>query len=250
MQFANRIMNRYLDRTEEDDGLAALPLFLSLRAATRGHVTATALPRAAGASARAEMAAEARRYLELAHRFLQPEPCRLIAIGGASGSGKSTLAAALAPQLGLRPGARVLRSDVTRKLLLGVAPETRLPVSAYTREMSQRVYDALCRKAASGLSTGYAVIIDAVSLIPDERRSFAAVARAAGVPFTGLWLEAPRAVMASRICARRHDVSDASAEILARQLRHDPGAIDWVRIDAGGRPEDCLDAARRALAAS
>ena len=40
---ANRVLNRYLDRTEEDDGLEAMPLFLSLRAGIRAHVTATAL---------------------------------------------------------------------------------------------------------------------------------------------------------------------------------------------------------------
>ena len=246
--FANRVFNRYLDRSEEDEGLAAMPFFLSLRAAIRAHVTATALGHAARAVASA-MACDARRYLDLAHRFLEPEPCRLVAIGGLSGTGKSTLAAGLAPELGLRPGARVLRSDVTRKLLLGVDPEERLPPTAYTRETSARVYDALCRKAAVRLAAGYTVIIDAVALTAEERSSFAEVARAAGVPFSGLWLDARPEAMADRIRERVRDASDASPEILAEQLRHDTEEIDWVRIDAGGRAEDCLAAARRALAA-
>jgi hypothetical protein len=55
---------------------------------------------------------------------------------------KSTLAAALAPAI----GARVLRSDVIRKHLFGVAPETPLPAIAYTPEVSGRVYDALRQK--------------------------------------------------------------------------------------------------------
>jgi hypothetical protein len=55
--------------------------------------------------------------------------------------------------------------------------------------------------------------------------------------------------MADRIRARVRDASDASPEILAEQLRHDTGKIDWVRIDAGGGAADCLAAARRALAA-
>jgi uncharacterized protein len=244
---ANRVLNRYLDRAEEDDGLAAIPLFLSLRAGIRAHVTATALERVADVAAKAAMAGEARRYFELAHRLLRPAPCRLVAIGGVSGTGKSTLAAALAPELGLCPGARLLRSDVIRKLLLGVAPETRLPDSGYTRQITRRVYDTLRRKAATALAAGYSVVIDAVSLKPEERRSFAEVARAAGVPFSGLWLEAPAPTMASRIRARHHDASDATAEILTQQLRHDPGLIDWSRIDAGGGPDDCLAAARHAL---
>jgi aminoglycoside phosphotransferase family enzyme/predicted kinase len=246
--FANRVLNRYLDRSEEDDGLAVMPFFLSLRAAIRAHVTATALKHAAGAVASAKMACDARRYLDLAERFLQPEPCRLVAIGGLSGTGKSTLAAGLAPELGLRPGARVLRSDVTRKLLLGVDPEERLPATAYSRETSARVYDALCRKAAVALAAGYTVIIDAVALTAEERSSFAEIARAAAVPFSGLWLEARPEAMADRIRGRVRDASDASPEILAEQLRHDTGKIDWVRIDAGGRAEDCLAAARRSLA--
>ena len=247
--FANRVFNRYLDRSEEDDGLAAMPLFLSLRAAIRAHVTATGLEHAAHAVAGAKMACDARRYLDLAHRFLQPQPCRLVAIGGLSGSGKSTLAAGLAPELGLRPGARVLRSDVIRKLLLGVDPEERLPATAYTRQTSARVYDALRRKAAVGLAAGYTVVIDAVALTSEERSSFAEVARAAAVPFSGLWLEARPKAMENRIRGRVRDASDASPEILAEQLRHDTGKIDWVRIDAGGGAEDCLANARHAFAA-
>ncbi len=245
---ANRVLNRYLDRTEEDDGLAAMPLFLSLRAGIRAHVTATAAAHAGNAETAAAMARQARDYLDLAHRALDPATPRLIAIGGVSGSGKSTLAAALAPALGPLPGARVLRSDVTRKLLLGVAPENRLPQSAYDRNATRRVYAALRRKAATALAAGCSAIVDAVSLTPAQRRSFAEVARAAGVPFTGLWLEAPPAAMAERIDARRNDASDATAAILARQLRHDPGPIDWTRIDAGGGLEATLAAARGALA--
>jgi hypothetical protein len=247
--FANRVFNRYLDRSEEDDGLAAMPLFLSLRAAIRAHVTATALEHAADAAAGAKMACNAHCYLDLAKRYLHPESCRLVAIGGLSGTGKSTLAAGLAPELGLRPGARMLRSDVTRKLLLGVHPEERLTATAYTRETSARVYDAVCRKAALGLAAGYTVVIDAVALTAEERNSFAEVARAAAVPFSGLWLEAGPEAMADRIRGRVGDASDATPEILAEQLRQDAGEIDWVRLEAGGGAEDCLTAARRALAA-
>ena len=121
--------------------------------------------------------------------------------------------------------------------------------SAYTREASARVYDALRRKAAVVLAAGYTVVIDAVALTAEERNSFAEVARAASVPFSGLWLEAGPEAMDNRIRGRVHDASDASPEILAEQLRHDTGTIDWVRINAGGRPEDCLAAARHALAA-
>src|SRR5271169_1735890 len=234
--FANLVLNRYLDLTDEDDGLAAMPLFLSSRAAIRAHVTAAAMERAAHAENKREMAAEARRYLDLAVRLLRPRPCRLLAIGGLSGTGKSTLAAALAPSL----GARVLRSDVIRKQLFGVAPETRLPTIAYSSQVSRRVYQTLRRKAAEALAAGYSVIIDAVSLKPAERQSLVAVAAAAGVPFAGVWLAAPAATMDLRLRARRHDASDASPAVLTQQLRQDPGTVEWVRIDASTGPADCL----------
>ena len=241
--FANLVLNRYLDLTDEDDGLAAMPLFLSSRAAIRAHVTAAAMERAAQPGAKPELAAEARSYLDLCGLSLRPRSCRLLAIGGLSGTGKSTLAAALAPSL----GARVLRSDVIRKQLFGVAPETRLPTSAYTSQVTRRVYQTLRRKTADALAAGYSVIIDAVSLKPAERQSFVAVAEAAGVPFAGIWLAAAAATMDRRLRARRHDASDASLEVLAQQLRQDPGTVDWVRIDAGTGPADCLSAVRRAL---
>jgi predicted kinase len=221
-----------------------MPLFLSLRAAIRAHVTAMAMDRAAPAESRLEKAVEARRYLELAARLLRPRPCRLVAIGGLSGSGKSTLAAALARGI----GARILRSDVIRKRLFGAAPETRLPAGAYTTEVSRRIYEALRQKAGAALAAGYSVIIDAVSLKPEERRSFAAVAEAAAVPFWGLWLAAPALTMEARLRARRHDASDASPEVLAQQLGQEAGPMDWMVIDASPGLEDCLAAARRALA--
>jgi hypothetical protein len=242
--FANLVFNRYLDLTGEDDGLAAMPLFLSSRAAIRAHVTAAAMERAAQPGAKPEMAAEARSYLDLAAQFLRPRSCRVVAIGGLSGTGKSTLSAALAPSL----GARVLRSDVIRKRLFGVAPETRLPAGAYTTEVSSRVYETLRRQATDAVAAGYSVIIDAVSLKPAERQSFAAGALAAGVPFSGLWLAAPAATMEGRLRTRHRDASDASPEVLAQQLRQDLGSMDWVRIDAGTGPANCLSAARRALA--
>jgi uncharacterized protein len=103
---ANEALNRYLDLTDEEDGLAALPLFISLRAAVRAHVTATAAMCVERLDERKSLGHEAGRYLDLARMVLERRPPRLIAIGGLSGTGKSTIARMLAPSLGARPGAR------------------------------------------------------------------------------------------------------------------------------------------------
>ncbi len=245
--FANLALNRYLDLTEEDDGLAAMPLFLALRAAIRAHVTATMAEHGwSGEDANAAFA-EARGYLDDAEAALASQPARLIAVGGLSGTGKSTLAARLAGELGRAPGARMLRSDVLRKLRFGAEPETPLPPEAYASDFTQLVYRDLCARAARALRAGYSAVIDAVALGEDERRAFAAVAAAAGVPFTGLWLEAPPDALIARVGRRHGDASDASREVIEQQLLCDPGALDWTRIEAGGDADATLMAARRAL---
>jgi uncharacterized protein len=246
--FANLVLNRYLDLTGEDDGIAAMPLFLALRAIIRAHVTATMAEHGWGGDNPEAAFAEARRYLDDAEAALAPGPPRLVAIGGLSGTGKSTLARRLAPELGRAPGARVLRSDVLRKLHFGFAPQEKLPLVAYGADFTEQVYRELGRKAAAALCAGHAAVIDAVALKEDERRAFAEVAAAAGVPFAGLWLEAAAGQLVARVDERSGDASDASREVVEQQLSQDPGPLDWTRIDAEGDPDAVLAAARRAIA--
>jgi hypothetical protein len=53
--------------------------------------------------------------------------------------------------------------------------------------------------------------------------------------------------MLARVGGRRNDASDASDEVLGRQLSLDPGALEWIRIDSGGDPDRTLATARRAM---
>lgn len=248
-ELCNRVLNRYLDRTADEGGLPALPLFLSLRAGIRAHVTAAAAGRQSHAETAAGLAEESRSYLALATEMLGPRAPRLIAIGGLSGTGKTSLAHEIAPALGPVPGARILRSDVLRKRSFGVSPETRMPAAAYEREVTERVYRALCEEAARTLAGGYAAVADAVFLRPDDRRSIGEVARAEAVRFTGFWLEATPEILARRIESRERDASDADVEVMRRQATLAPGAITWHRIDAGVDLERISEQARTILAA-
>jgi aminoglycoside phosphotransferase family enzyme/predicted kinase len=233
----NAVFNRYLDLMEDDDGVAALPLFLSIRAAVRAHVTAAAASLKTDAAAREGAAGEAREYLRLALALIAPEPPAAVAIGGLSGTGKSTAAYALAPRLGAAPGARVVRSDVLRKRLCGAALTARLPPEAYDEAMTDRVYAALLSGVDGMLAGGHAVIGDAVFVRPEQRAAIERTAARRGVPFVGLWLEAPLATLERRIEGRHDDVSDATVEIVRRQQGYDAGDIGWHRIDAGGSVE-------------
>jgi aminoglycoside phosphotransferase family enzyme/predicted kinase len=234
------VFNRYLDVGDESDGIAAMPLFLALRAWVRAHVTATA------AKGGAADAAEARRYFDLARDFLQPRPPRIVAVGGLSGTGKSTIAAILAGRLAPSP-ARVLRSDVIRKRLFGAAPEQRLPAEAYSGATTERVYARLEAEARSAVAAGCGVILDAVSARPAERAAFAALAARLKVPFAGIWLEAAPEILRQRIGARKNDASDADLAVLEKQLGYDLGALDWHRIDASPAPDAVAEAALQAI---
>ncbi len=227
---ANLILSRYLSAARDFPGLACMPAFLSLRAAIRGMAVGMA---ADEDRADEDKAVSARRYLALALAALEPPAPRLVAIGGLSGTGKSTLAAALACGLAPGAGAVVVSSDVIRKRLMGAVPEQPLPEAAYAEAVSARVYERLFEDVASALAAGQAVIADATFTRPGGRDGLRGLARAAGAPFHGLWLEAPPDVLHGRVAARRGDPSDADVHVLGRQLQLDVGPVDWRRFDSG-----------------
>lgn len=239
---ANRVLNRWLWGSEDEAasiaGLAALPLFLALRAVIRAKVALAADP---------PDRAGARGYFAAAGAFMTPAPARLVAVGGLSGSGKSTLAAALAPGLGGPPGAVHLRSDIERKRLFDAGETERLPESAYSAAATKEVYARLRTRAAAALRAGRTVVVDAVHQRVEEREAIADVAAAADVPFVGLWLDAPVDALVERVGARRGDASDATAAVVHAQAERALGPLSWRRVAAGGSLADTLAAARTAL---
>jgi aminoglycoside phosphotransferase family enzyme/predicted kinase len=244
---ANAVLNRYLAETrrpEDLDGLAALPLFLSLRAAIRAKVAAEKFDVAADAGD--EAIAAARDYFRLAQRLIAPARPQLVAIGGLSGTGKSTIARALAPALLPPPGAVVLRSDVERKALFGKHETEPLPAAAYAPDVTRRVYAALADKARRATLAGHTAIVDAVFARPEERAQIAAAARASDVRFRGFFLTASLDERVARVSARLDDASDAGAAVAREQEAYEPGPIDWAGIDASGEIAPTLHAVRRA----
>lgn len=246
----NLLLNRYLVSCRDASqiaGLAALPLFMNIRAAIRAKVIAAGLGHLDAAARLAAMDA-AKRYFAFAETSLDVASSRLVAIGGLSGTGKSTIAMRLALLIGCAPGALHLRSDIERKRQLGTSEGERLPASSYDKATTDAVYRALRHQAAVALRAGLGVVVDAVHRHVDEREAIRQVAVQLGVPFDGLWLEAAVELRIARVSKREHDASDADATVAASQVEEQPNANDWRRIDAKGQLDQVLGRARAALA--
>jgi predicted kinase len=246
---ANTVLNVYFaaaNRADDLDALAALPLFMSLRAAIRAKVTAAKLSDA-DAAKREAIAAEAKTYFALACRLIAPPPPCLIAVGGLSGTGKSVLARSLAWHVHPAPGALVLRSDVERKSLFGVAEDEKLPPGGYAADVTARVYGTLADKARRAVVAGYSVIVDAVFARAAERAAIEDVARALRVEFHGLFLTADLATRIARVGGRVHDASDADAGVARAQENYDLSDLAWQEVDAAGTPAQTLANARARL---
>lgn len=218
---ANVLLNRYLMATRDMTGLAVMPLFLAARALIRAMTHAL--------SNRME---EARHYLQTLSSLRPPRTLWLVAVGGLSGSGKSTVARALSTSLAPPPGALMIRSDEVRKRLCDKRPEDRLSHDAYAPAVSRQVFAIMREDAARALAAGWPVILDATHMDPATRQAAEAVAKAAGVPFCGLWLDAPADVLRQRVGGRGKDISDADVAVLEKQLTVDVGDIGWTSLDA------------------
>ncbi len=231
---ANIVLNRYLidtQRIHDLDALAALPLFMSVRAAIRAKVTAA---RRRQGNSPAGSAQTARDYAALARKLLAPAEPQLIAMGGFSGTGKSLLARKLAPGLLPPPGAVILRSDVERKTMFRFGETERLPETAYAADTTAKVYATLCEKAKRVVAAGHSVIVDAVFAQPDERADITKAG--AGAAFHGLFLQANLETRLARIGARSQDASDANADIARKQEGFNLGPMKWGKVDASGTP--------------
>jgi uncharacterized protein len=217
---AVRVLSGYLDEAARHfgpavfEGLSALPLMLSVRAAVRAHV-----------SAQMGLADMARAYVQSGIDHLRPKTAQLVAVGGLSGSGKSYSSRHLAADL----QAVILRSDEVRKRLWGIHPLQALPQEAYGSGQSERVYGTLLNEAEMILRAGQSVVLDAVFLRPEERAAAQGLAAQLGLNFQGYWMEAPEAVLRARVAGRTGDASDADDAVLTDQLSRDPGPMSWIK---------------------
>ena len=122
----------------------------------------------------------------------------------------------------------------------GVSAETRLPDKAYRQEVSERVYREMAWRAGLILSEGGSVIADAVFDRQTDRERIERTARDRGLPFAGFWLEADPVILWKRVSERTKGPSDATVDVLSRQLQRNAIQSTWLSIDAARKPADIV----------
>jgi predicted kinase len=139
----------------------------------------------------------------------------------------------------------MLRSDLERKAMFGVAETEPLPKSAYSAEATTKVYATLAAKARRVVAAGHSAIVDAVFAQPAERADIAKAAESS--EFSGLFLTADLRSRLERVGARTGDASDADASVVQDQEKFELGHINWAKVDASGTPEETFIRAKVAL---
>ena len=112
------------------------------------------------------------------------------------------------------------------------------PATAYRPAVSERVYREMTWRAGVVLAGGGSVVADAVF---DNRSNRDLIEKAAcdfGVSFTGVWLAADPDLLRRRVSDRTEGPSDATVDVLSRQLQRSIGEVDWTHIYADRPPED------------
>lgn len=244
---AAAVFNRYLFRNPDIDGIRVLPLYQSVRATIRAHVLAKSAAQTSDRAARTALEGRARHYFEIAGTLLEETRPRIVAIGGYSGTGKSTLAKRIAPMLGAAPGAIILSSDLIRKRLYAVEPDSRLGPHLYRAEVSDRVYREMLDCAGRVAAENMPVIVDATFMEAQSRRDIEAIADTRQVEFHGYWLTGDTALLAQRVADRPQGASDATPDVLHRQLAAGTGETGWLGIDTTDPSVDAVDIVCRDL---
>jgi len=220
---AETVITTYLKESGDTGMLALVDFYKIYRAFVRGKVESFRLNEGGiEPSERNRIIKRAIGYFSLAGGYIRRRNLKqtLFITCGLMGSGKSTLAA----QLSLELGITVNSSDVVRKFMAGLTPET--PVSVpfgegiYSEENSEMTYRELSRLAEVELTAGRSVIIDAGFIRRKERMRFSSCAASYGASFVILYISCGDTENRRRLVERSADgksISDGRIDLLARQ---------------------------------
>jgi len=213
--FSKYLVQNYA-RTSGDSALSWLmDFYKGYRALVRAKVAAFVVAdENAAPEDRAQGQQNVATYMQLAASYELP-PC-LVLTCGLPASGKSWLA----QRMGQTFDARVLRSDMERKLSAGMAPgdrpEGQAAADLYSAENTDAVYRALSRRAFNTLARGRWAVIDATFAARAQRRRFIDGATRLGHPVVVVEVTCPPEIIRERMVRRsadRGEVSDADQSV-------------------------------------
>lgn len=205
-----RFLNRYLERTGDYEGVRLLGFYKVYRALVRAKVDAIRLGQPHLTRQEQDKTHnDFLGYLALAESYTCKSSPVLILTRGVSGTGKTTYTQPLLQNM----GAIRIRSDVERKRLY--SGETDL----YSKEITQQVYEHLAGLAQELLPAGYHVIVDATFIDIKQISLFESLAGRLDIPFRILEFTARPDTLRRRITQRERDYSDATIEVLEKQLQ-------------------------------
>lgn len=246
-RLSNILFNHYLAYTNDMTGYPLLPLYQSMRAATRAGVCAKKSALLSGKE-KEQSIADARKYFDLACHFLIGNKSVLIACGGLSGSGKSRIAREIGGKLNPAPGAVILRDDIVKKQMRGCALDRHTKEIPDSPAYEKVVYDLLRQQARTALTIGSCVIVEALFYNQAEREAIEALAKEMRIPFVGIWVDAPLDVRTKRVMTRKRNPSDVHNRAeLEKQLLLDTGTITWEQINSDGPREATIGATVQVL---
>ena len=216
---ANLLLNNYLERSGDYEGVRLLRFYLCYRAMVRAKVVTIRLGQSSLTPQEGrDIHHTFDSYLRLAEGYTEPSHPHIYITHGLSGSGKTTLSGEIMQHL----GAIRIRSDVERKRLFAMgSDEQNNTTNIYTEDASRRTYQRLADLAIAITKGGYPVIIDATFLEQDKRDRFRTLAGELGVPFTILHFHASPGVLSRRIQKRIEigkDASEADLKVLEGQI--------------------------------
>jgi aminoglycoside phosphotransferase family enzyme/predicted kinase len=226
-----------------------LHFYVAYRAQVRAMVAGLRAAQCDDPTERAVHEAEATRLLHQCVDRLERGTCRLVIVGGLPGTGKSTVSEALAR----RHSWSLLRSDVLRKELAGLAPDEAAPSAfgdgIYTSDMTTRTYDALLDEARRLLGLGVSVVVDASFVSARARRAARSVADEADAEMVELRCTVDRDEADRRMRSRLDagdDASDADPAIAARLAATADPWPESTEISTEGPLEQVVDVASAA----
>lgn len=222
-ELARVFVDAYVATSGDSDLLDLLAFYKTYRAYVRAkiHSFQTDDPNIPQAR-KAELAATARRYYELAARYATEfNPQVLLLACGLTGTGKSTLARKLAARCALQ----VVSSDETRKSLLGIDPRERhydaFDHGVYAPAITERTYATMVDRAEALLIAGQSVILDGCFTKRSQRARAVALAARMDVPLLMLDCRCSEDLIRQRLQRRESraaGVSDGRWEIYQQQV--------------------------------